>query len=273
MSAKVFDGNVEAEEVLQLVKQRMGKLGFVPKLVSFYKPDDMGSALYTRIKRRKAQDVGIEFEGVEIFRGKDVPSLVKKASLDSGVCGILVQHPSGEFAFSEEDWRAMVDAISPKKDVDGLREDSPFVPATVKAVLVALRVAGFSFVGHRTALGFAKLRVVVVGATGMVGRPLVKVLEDSGAKVIGLDVDTQDLGYQTKRADVLVSATGVPGLIKAGMVKPGAVVIDVGAPKGDVSKNVKEVASFVTPVPGGIGPVTVACLLENVVEAAEEIGS
>ncbi|MBI2268658.1 MAG: bifunctional 5,10-methylenetetrahydrofolate dehydrogenase/5,10-methenyltetrahydrofolate cyclohydrolase [Candidatus Blackburnbacteria bacterium] len=267
MSAKIFDGKRKAEEISENVRRRVAKLHFTPKLISFYKPDDPGSALYTRIKKQKAQSVGIEFEDIEIYRAQDAVSQIRESSKDPAVHGILVQHPSGEFAFQEKNWQALLEAITKEKDVDGLRDDSPFLPATVKAVLVALNDAGLSL----TKLSLVSVKVAVVGATGIVGRALTKVLKDYAAQVIEIDVTTQDVWFQTKKADIVISATGNPRIINGDMIKKNAIVIDVGAPGGDVDfDSVKSVASFITPVPGGIGPVTVACLLENLVEAASK---
>ena len=143
------------------------------------------------------------------------------------------------------------------RDIDGLRDNSPFVPATTRAVL--------------SILGESKKHVaispddyvVVIGAKGMVGGSLVSELTKFGYEV-GTELS------EAKNAKIIISATGSPGIIKAEHVKKGAVVIDVGSPHGDVVHDVHEKAGFVTPVPGGVGPVTVVSLLENLVEAAEK---
>ncbi|OGY16641.1 MAG: hypothetical protein A3H88_01380 [Candidatus Blackburnbacteria bacterium RIFCSPLOWO2_02_FULL_44_9] len=262
MAAKVFDGKRAASEILELVSKRVKKLSFRPKLVSFYNPRDPGSALYTRIKKQKAESVGIEFVGWEIYGVTEAVREIGDVGGDEGVTGILVQHPTGEHAYSESDWKALVEAIPQEKDVDGLRGDSPFVPATVKAIFVALSAAGIEPAG---------LKVSVVGATGMVGRPLVRLLNEKGAKVREIDENTRDVWFQLKNSDVVISAVGKSNLIHGDQLKQGVVVIDVGSPGGDVDfDSARAVASFITPVPGGIGPLTVVCLLENVVEAAEK---
>ena len=260
MAAKVFDGKRAASEILELVSKRVKKLSFRPKLVSFYNPRDPGSALYTRIKKQKAESVGIEFVGCPTsprrLRGigyDEVVGQIVEVGLDPGVTGILVQHPTGEHAYSESDWKALVEAIPQEKDVDGLRGDSPFVPATVKAIFVALSAAGIEPAG---------LKVSVVGATGMVGRPLVRLLNEKGAKVREIDENTRDVWFQLKNSDVVISAVGKSNLIHGDQLKQGVVVIDVGSPGGDVDfDSARAVASFITPVPGGIGPLTVVCLL------------
>lgn len=265
MTAKIFDGRLVSEDLLVSVRERVLALPRAPKLVSFYKPDDPGSKLYTQIKKQKAETAGIEFQDVEIFSADETVTLIEQASKDEKVTGILVQHPTGEFAFSDESWKEMVAAISQEKDVDGLQEDSPFIPATVKAILVALSFAK---------VVLPESKVAVVGATGMVGKPLIRVLQEKGAKVKEIDIETEDMWYQTKNADIVISCAGKHNLIVGDQIKEGAVVIDVGSPGGDVEfESVRAVASFLTPVPRGIGPLTVACLLENVVMAAEKTES
>lgn len=266
MAAKVFDGKGKAQEILEEVASRVKRLPFAPKIVSFYKPEDPGSALYTRIKREKARAVGIDFQEVEIEDIQRAAAGLSRAAEDPGVSGILVQNPTGEFSFSAEEWEKLVSLIPAEKDIDGLRENSTFMPATVRAIMVALAGAGV------TTPALADKKIAVVGASGMVGKPLVKILKEAGATVREIDNQTEDMWYQTKKADVLISATGVPRLINGDMIKKGAVVVDVGSPGGDVDfESALAVASFITPVPGGIGPLTVACLLENVVDAAEKV--
>ena len=120
----------------------------------------------------------------------------------------------------------------------------------------------------RLGTGASQFTICVLGATGMVGKPLVEELKAEKYEVIECDSKTHNLKDETVKGDILVSVTGVPGIIKADMVKPDAIVIDVGSPKGDVDfPEVEKVASFITPVPGGVGPVTITCLLENLVSA------
>lgn len=260
MSATIFDGRKAVREKKEELKKRVASLGVAPKLASFYLPKDEGSCLYTKIKRNAAIEVGIKFEDYEIAGPEDVVVKVLELNSDESVHGILIQKPSGENNFKEEDWQRMISAINPEKDVDGLTGKNPkFLPATVKAVLFVLENAG----ALRNACNF-----VVVGDTDILGKPLVKYLENSGEKIRVANKFTEDLASMTKNADVLVSATGVADLISRDMVKEGAIVIDVGEPKGDVQEEVKEVAGFISPVPGGVGPLTVASLLENTIQAA-----
>lgn len=262
MRAIIFDGRAEAKKKKQGLRRRVEGLGVTPKLVSFYKADDEGSALYTRIKRNAAMEVGIEFEDVEISTDiEQIVARIKEFNADSGVHGILVQKPSGINNFPEEDWSKMVSAIDPLKDVDGLTGKNPrFLPATVKAVLTVIETAN---------IPLPKCDITIVGDTDILGKPLAAYLINEGANVTVVNKETGDLRVATIDADVLVSATGVADLISKEMVKEGAVVIDVGEPKGDVQEDVRKVASFLSPVPGGVGPLTVVSLLENTVEVAE----
>ncbi|MEK7521596.1 MAG: bifunctional 5,10-methylenetetrahydrofolate dehydrogenase/5,10-methenyltetrahydrofolate cyclohydrolase [Patescibacteria group bacterium] len=269
MSATIFNGKLAAADILTDVRGRVMKLKEAPKLLSFYNPKDSASVLYTRIKKQKAENVGIEFEERPTSLGElrgigydEIVEQIVEAGREQSITGVLIQHPTGEYSVEEEDWKRLVNAINPKKDVDGLRADSPFVPATVRAVLVALDFSGIDYKG---------CKIAVVGATGMVGRPLVRVLRKMGAKVREIDERTRDIWFQTKASDVLISCVGKPNLIHGDMIKKGAVVVDVGSPGGDVNfESAQAVASFITPVPGGIGPLTVASLLKNTVLATEQ---
>jgi methylenetetrahydrofolate dehydrogenase (NADP+) / methenyltetrahydrofolate cyclohydrolase len=192
--------------------------------------DDPASKIYVNLKVKKAQELGIETE--------------VRQDLNTDADGIIVQLPGGE---------DLIDKIPLEKDVDGLRDGSPFLPATVKAIL--------QLVENKTG------QWVVVGQGKLVGKPLADYLEKNDFKVIRCDTETRDLSLVTRQADVLVVATGVDGLITTNMVKPGAIVIDCGSPKPEVDPAVYEVASAYTPVPGGVGPMTVISLLENLFEA------
>jgi methylenetetrahydrofolate dehydrogenase (NADP+)/methenyltetrahydrofolate cyclohydrolase len=167
--------------------------------------------------------------------------------------------------------KKILNAINPLKDVDGLAKDSPFVPATVKAIISIIEEASQKVLLRKPP------PVFVVGSKGAVGSALISELKKQHYSVNGFDkrprADWRDLwgvpSFMSLKADVLVSATGTPGVITAKHVAKGAVVIDVGSPVGDVRfKEVKAKASFVTPVPGGVGPVTIVSLLENTIASA-----
>ena len=227
-----------AEKVRQL-KQK----GMIPQLAVLVLPGDPAGETYAGLKQAAAARLGIKFK--KISSAEEIGELNR----DQTVHGIMVQRPGYKRAEFEKEWAQLVNTIVPGKDVDGLRDDSPFTQATVRAVGVILAT-----------LPPRGGNVLIVGR-GMVGKKLSQRLNAEN-----ISSRDKDLINQTQQADILISCSGRQGLIKT--VKPGAVVIDVGWPKGDVDFNsVKRVAGAITPVPGGVGPVTVICLLENLVKA------
>ncbi|MBI2009998.1 MAG: bifunctional 5,10-methylenetetrahydrofolate dehydrogenase/5,10-methenyltetrahydrofolate cyclohydrolase [Candidatus Chisholmbacteria bacterium] len=281
MNAVVFDGNAYAAEKERELRELVAKLGRPLKLVSVVIGDDPASHLYVRLKGEAAQRMGIQFDKVEWHIAHStwhIDQLVEKIRVfnaDPTVTGVMVQLPLP--LEIRERTVEVLDAIEPKKDVDGLtstnlrliQEGEPRVlPATVKAVVSILE----SVISNRQSVISEYLtgkNVVVVGRSRVLGQPLAAELRRLGGEVTVAHTQTPDLKSVTREAEVLVSATGKAGLITGEMVRDGAVVIDVGEPKGDVEfASVKEKASFITPVPGGVGPMTVVSLLENVVEAA-----
>lgn len=260
MNAIIFDGKLLAEQKEELLKKKVSELKkkrITPKLISLLIGRNTGSELYLSLKRKVAERIGVEVT-IKKFptsvSSKEVIDFIKRRNKDGSAHGVMVQLPLPK-NFSNEQREEIIEAIAPEKDVDGMREDSSFLTPAVKAVILAIKEA--------EKIG----RVVVVGEKGFVGKKLTKVLQEMSYKVEGVDIDTGDMEEKIKKADILISATGKPGLIKKDMVKDGVVVIDVGAPRADVEKGVYKKASFITPVPGGIGPVTIACLLENLVSA------
>lgn len=256
--AKVFDGKKLAFEkesqLVQQVSEFKKRTKITPKLVSFLVGDNPSSRLYLRLKQKAAKRIGIKMEIVKITNLTKLTEFIKEKNSDPKTHGIMIQMPLSE--------SRILEIIKPEKDVDGLNpKKSFFLPAVTRAVLLILESQRISLRGKK---------VVVVGASGFVGKPLVTHLKNLGAEVIPCDEYTKNLKEWAKKGDILISATGVPGLIQKEMVKKGAVVIDAGSPRGDVDfEEVKKVASLITPVPGGVGPITIACLLENVLLAAE----
>ena len=157
--------------------------------------------------------------------------------------------------------RFVLYSIRPERDVDGLKRESPFTPAAVRAVIHIL--------GEAPSLG---KKAIVIGSKGFFGSKLVEKLKERDLRVLGVDKEDKNLKSKVEDADIVISAAGVPNLITGDMVKNEAVVVDLGAPQGDVLfDEVVKKASFVTPVPGGVGPVTVVSLLENLVEAVVKL--
>ena len=262
MTALIFNGREYAQKKLA----ELAELGRTPALASLYRSTDPGSALYTRLKKQTALSIGVKFNEHDIagLAVSEIITLIKQINADTAISGILVQKPAGEVDFNPSEWAKIVMAIDSDKDIDGLTPQNlgllaigtpKFIPATVKAVLSVIAESGIKLPGKK---------VVIIGASEILGKPLCMLLTDMGATVSLLHKLTDSLTNYTQEADLLISATGFPGLIGETEIKPGAVVIDVGAPKGDIrTEEVMKKAAFLSPVPGGVGPITIACLLEN----------
>lgn len=262
--AIIFDGRKFAKEKEDALKSRIKKLKTKPKLVSILLGNDEASVLYTKLKNQASKRVGVKFE-VKKFESETasvekIIAFIKKLNTDKKTQGIMVQLPLPGKLKSKT--QGILRAISREKDVDGLTKSSPFTSATVRAIkeVIEYSTKDLPYFGKKAA---------VIGAKGTVGKAVSEALHKMGYKVCECDKSTRDLYAKLTGVDLIVAATGVPGLVKGEIVKEGVIAIDVGAPIGDFDKSVYQRASFVTPVPGGIGPVTIACLLENLVEAVE----
>lgn len=265
MKTIIFDGRVFAEEKkeeLKIVVAGLKSRGVSPHLASILIGNDEASALYVSLKKKAAEKIGAELDPYylpENVKLSDVLMLIDSLNTDENIHGIMVQLPiPGELGQHKEE---IIGAIDPKKDVDGLKDDSHFLHPTSKAATDILHEA------EKELKLDGKGTVAVVGSTGMVGTPLVKELKNEGYKVLEADGKTENISSITKGADIVVSATGAPSLIRQEMVKEGVIVIDIGSPHGDFDPEVEKKAAFFTPVPGGVGPVTIACLLENLIDA------
>jgi methylenetetrahydrofolate dehydrogenase (NADP+)/methenyltetrahydrofolate cyclohydrolase len=277
MSAQILDGRLVAATVKGEVAAAVAELDYVPGLATVLVGDDPASHSYVRGKRRDAEQVGINSFHHEISAtiGQDeLAQLIDDLNDDDEVDGVLVQLPLP----GDLDAEAIVQGIDPLKDVDGLHPfnlglivlgRSGLRPCTPSGIIRILDHYDISTVGTRT---------VVVGRSFLVGRPLALMLSERGADatVTVAHSRTEDLAAETSDADILVAAAGSEGLITAEHVKPGATVIDVGINRtedglvGDVDfDSVVEVAGAITPVPGGVGPMTRAMLLVNTLRAAE----
>jgi methylenetetrahydrofolate dehydrogenase (NADP+)/methenyltetrahydrofolate cyclohydrolase len=238
------------KEKVSLLKQE----GIVPELMSIVVGDDPASKLYVSLKKKAAEKIGAKLE-IKKFQANtstnQLIKLIKDLNNDESIHGVMVQLPLPD-NFSKKDRDQIINSISTEKDVDGMRDDSSFLTPVVKVVIEVIQQANKYLPTDREA------NISVVGAGGFIGKKIVKVLKEMGYQI----------KKETLQADILISATGEPKLIKKDMVKKGAVVIDIGAPVGDVDKEVHQKASFITPVPGGVGVVTITCLLENLIEAA-----
>ncbi len=280
MSAMVIDGKAVAARVRERVAEGVSQFvaahdGDVPGLATVLVGEDPASHVYVTNKRRQTEEVGMRSIHEEL--GPDTPQeelleLLDSLNGDETVDGILVQLPLPE----QIDQDAVIEAIDPAKDVDGLTAKSAgllaqgrpgLVPCTPRGVVELIRHAGTEI---------ERAEAVIVGRSILVGRPLSALLLGANATVTVAHSRTSDLAAVCSRADILVAAVGSPGLITAEMVKPGATVIDVGTNRtddglaGDVDfAAVSEVAGAITPVPGGVGPMTIAMLLANTLQAAQ----
>lgn len=245
-----FDGNKLANQRTEELKQKIGGRKF--KLVSIFDPNNMGAAKYTDIKAKKAAELGIEFVKLPVAGLQlTVSEEIEKLNKDETVNGIMVQLP---FFGGRE----LVQMIDPAKDVDGMREDSKYMPAVVRGVKGILNTSPLT-----PLLTSGEGEVVVVGSKGAVGRKFMKYLPGA----IGMDKDNFD-SSTLSRADVVIACTGVADLITGEMVKDGFVAIDVGYPQPEFAKTALEKASFFTLVPGGVGLVMVVSLFENLILGA-----
>ena len=284
MNARILDGKRIAQELLEhvglRVAARVARGLPAPGLAVVLVGNDAASAVYVRNKRKACQQVGFRSFGYDLpatTTQEELFALIDRLNADPDVHGILVQSPLPEHI--DED--ALVDRIDPNKDVDGFQ--------AINVGRLALRRFGLrpcTPKGVMTLLGHTDRPVrgqhaVVVGVSNHVGRPLLLELLIAGCTTTACHKFTRDLESHIRLADIVIVAVGRPGLIKGDWIKPGAVVIDVGINRLDDGRLVGDVefepaaarASWITPVPGGVGPMTVATLLENTLEAAETRGA
>jgi len=264
-----FDGRAFARIIEEQVKNKVTNLVGNPRIVSFLVGNDPASELYTKLKKQAAERVGINFEIIKIDSDKlqvtSLSSLITEIGAREDVTGVMVQLPVP--GLQESSLKEVLDAIPLHKDVDGLRyPESGVVPPVVTAVMKMLEeIAGNKSSEHLLRIGSELWGKVfaVVGARGTVGKGVVEQLEKKGVEVIR--VGRERTAEKVQQAEVIISCVGKEGLITEAMVQEGAIVIDVGAPKGDMMREVYQKASISVEVPGGVGPVTIACLMEEAV--------
>src|SRR3954449_2591885 len=280
MAARVIDGKAVAAAVRERVKVDVAayeaESGKVPGLATVLVGDDPASEIYVRNKRRTTEEVGMRsiHHGIEAsIREEELLDLVRELGEDDEVDGILVQLPLP----AQINPDAVVAAINPQKDVDGLTPVNAGLLAHGTPGLVPCTPAGVMELLAHEGVEVEGAHAVVVGRSKLVGVPVSRLLLLANATVTMCHSRTRDLDAVCSQADILVAAVGVPRLLGAASVKPGAVVIDVGVNRleeglvGDVDFDAgAEVASAITPVPGGVGPMTIAMLLHNTLLAARQ---
>lgn len=254
----LFDGRHKASQITQ----NLSKKGTSKSLHSIVVGDENGALVYQKMKQAAAEEIGARVV-IEQFDAdvdnESIKSKISNLNSDQGVNGIMVQLPLPKDLRLKT--KNLIDAIAPEKDVDGMRDESPYLAPVVRAVEMALNDASKSL-----AQDLKNKKTLVIGSSGFVGQKIVWHLADLGFAVVGVD-DTDYLDPYTSSADVIISATGRANVIGQDMVREGVILIDVGAPVGDISKDAYKKASFVSPVPGGIGPLTIACLMENLINS------
>jgi methylenetetrahydrofolate dehydrogenase (NADP+)/methenyltetrahydrofolate cyclohydrolase len=275
VTARLIDGKAIAASLRATVAARIAALPFRPGLGVILVGDDPASAVYVRSKDRAAEAAGLAVHTIHLPATTPEAALladIRRLNADPDVDGVLVQLPLPASIRTE----AVIDAIDPAKDVDGfhpwnaglLAAGRPgLVPCTSRGVMQLLDASGVAPAGKRA---------LVLGRSAIVGRPLAALLLAADATVTIAHSHTRDLPAECRRADILVAAAGRPELVRGGWIAPGATVIDVGInrlPDGSLAGDVAfaeavEVAGAITPVPGGVGPMTIACLLENTLIAA-----
>ncbi|MDT8304464.1 MAG: bifunctional methylenetetrahydrofolate dehydrogenase/methenyltetrahydrofolate cyclohydrolase FolD [Anaerolineae bacterium] len=288
MQAKIIDGTAIAakvrEEVRAGVQELQEKYGYTPGLATVLVGEDPASATYVRMKQRMCEDLGIRSIGHTLpadATQEEVEALVRELNADPGVNGILVQLPMP----GHIDEEAVLNSIDLEKDVDGFHpvnigrlamkgREPLFIPCTPHGVMVLLEESGVPISGANA---------IVVGRSNIVGLPVAMLLQKANATVTICHSRTKDLAGKIREGDIVVAAIGRPEMIQGDWIKPGATVIDVGVNRvddpeakrgyrlvGDVAYDeAAEVAGAITPVPGGVGPMTIAMLMKNTLRAAE----
>jgi methylenetetrahydrofolate dehydrogenase (NADP+) / methenyltetrahydrofolate cyclohydrolase len=271
----IVDGKAIASEILGDIKMRVGKLSFQPKLIDVVIGSDPVTESYVNIKAKRADEVGIDFEIRKFDENVSEETLLSEIlsiQQQPNLCGLIIQLPLPEHLNRQR----VINAINPDLDVDVVTSENMgklltgqpvYTPATAGSIMKILE-------HHKVVLAGAT--VLVIGAGDLVGKPVAFLCIQAGATVTVANKQTKDLASLSKSADVIITGAGQPNLLTGEMVKDGAIVIDGGTAEsgggivGDVEfESVSSKASLISPVPGGVGPVTVAMLLNNVVISAE----
>lgn len=277
--ATIIDGKELSKKLKEQMKDRVAQMrqqGIVPKLVVVLVGNNSASEVYVRNKHKACGEVGIESEVIKMpeeTTQQELLDVVKGLNEDRTVDGILVQLPLP----SQINEKVVLRSILPEKDVDGFHPvnvgllsigDDCYAPATPSGIIAMFKEYGIEIAGKHC---------VIIGRSNIVGKPMAALLLRHNATVTVCHSKTQNLGELTRQADIVIVATGHRHTLTADMVKEGAVVIDVGMNRNELGKlcgdvdfeEVKEKASFITPVPGGVGPMTITELLENTILAAQ----
>jgi len=277
--AILIDGKELARKTRQNLKidcDNLKSKGIIPKLAVIMVGDNPASKVYVKNKSKACEEVGIEYEEFlldENTTQKDLISLIEQLNEREDVSGILLQSPIPAHLDINEAFRT----ISPKKDVDGFHPVSVGKLTLGQDTFVSCTPYGVIKMFEEYNIDLEGKNVVIIGRSNIVGKPLIQCCLNKNATVTVCHSRTKDLAEHTKRADIVIVAIGKAKFLKEDMVKDGAVVIDVGINRGEDGKlcgdvdleNVSRKASYITPVPGGVGPMTIAMLMNNVIKAAK----
>ncbi|MCQ2734342.1 MAG: bifunctional methylenetetrahydrofolate dehydrogenase/methenyltetrahydrofolate cyclohydrolase [Alphaproteobacteria bacterium] len=274
MTAEIINGKTTASGIYEILAQRIKDFPSTPKLAIIMVGNDDGSVIYVRNKQKAAEKIGLKtelFHFPENASEDEIITLISRLNADSQTNGIIVQLPLPAHLTTNK----IINHIMPQKDVDGFNpyntgmlqnnEQPYFVAATPLGIMTMLKNIYSDLSGKN---------VVIIGASLIVGRPLATLMLNQECTVTITHIHTRNIKELTRKADILIAACGVAKLVKKDWIKDGAVLIDVGINRdngkicGDIdADDVKEKAAFLTPVPGGVGPMTIAMLLQNTVDA------
>ncbi len=274
---QIIDGRKIARDILEQVSVEVSKLSFRPIFCDVLIGDDAASKQYVAMKAKTAEKAGFEFRRAEFPKGiktEEVILEIKKLNNEKNICGLIVQLPLPIGLGTQ----AVLNAIDPRIDVDCTGKANADLFYSGKPYLSYPTAQAVMAVLDSLSLDLTQKKFLVIGRGQLVGRPVNYLLSAKGYEVEAADGKTENIERAIMQADVVISATGHPKLITGQMVKPGAIVIDAGTSEseggivGDVDfDSTKEITGFVSPVPGGVGPVTVAMLLSNVLKVAQSI--
>ena len=275
--AKILDGKQLAKKIranLKIECDELKQKGIQPKLAVIMVGNDSASKVYVKNKSKACEDVGVEFEEIllsEETTQQQLEEIIEKLNKDDKIHGILLQSPIPK----NLDINRAFEKISPNKDVDGFHPINVGKLALNKDTFVSCTPYGIMKIFEEYNIDLTGKDVVIVGRSNIVGKPLIQCALNKNATVTVCHSKTKNLSEHTKRADILISAIGKPQFITADMVKQGCIVIDVGINRteqgkivGDIDfENVEKKVEYITPVPGGVGPMTIAMLMNNVIKA------
>ena len=252
---KLLDGIEVADYIKERHIRQSARLSVMPKLVIFHDAKTPAGAAYLRAKQNYGQDIGVEVLVQEVAT-EDLIQQIEEAGAENEVLGIIVQLPLTDPAYTEK----ALAAIPHHKDVDGLRAQEPYQSATAKGIIWLLAAYNVEL---------RSKKIAIIGQGKLVGAPLSDILESSGYDIDRIDVESDHIKSRVLAADIIITATGVPEHLTSAMVKEGAIIVDAGSPISELGPDLAERRDITkTPNPGGVGPMTVVALFDNVLLAA-----